>query len=203
MRNPDEKPWLFPKQHTCLLTYLLTYLLTCLYCASVMKMMTTGPFVQLSFRIYFYTIFLICQIVQLITNLINVISLWVTDPDPTWVFFGFPVQTNPRAFPHIWAKFLLFSLWIYPCKIRSNCITCKFCRKPIQGDGQVLKQEPRIWIHCWGQPANESRNIKMRDFRNSFLTPDTQASSQEDMIGFFFLPLKTCTRVKYYLAIKD
>ena len=83
-------------KHTRYKNYL--FLLTCLYCADEIKMMITVPFLQFSFWIYSYTISLTCQIIELIMQVIVITNLRVSDPNTAWVFLGFSVQTNPRAF---------------------------------------------------------------------------------------------------------
>ena len=121
--------------------------------ANIMKIIRTYviiPFPIMDRRIHFST-FLI-DAVRFPFIPVSVRGLCSINPYPARFVLGISVQTNPCPMWYFGDKCLLFSLWLYHGKRRSQCFTGGFCGIPVQGIGwdlvaRTLHVEPVGWTN--------------------------------------------------------
>lgn len=93
----------------------------------------TNSVIPFSLSKHLYAKLFSAGVVGLFMGPVKVCCVRSIDPQPGWIIFGIPLQTNPCFFWYDRGNCFLFSLWLYHGQRRPHSFTSRFCRIPARG----------------------------------------------------------------------
>lgn len=110
----------------------------------------TPSIIPFSVGKHLYTKLSSAGVVGLCIGPVRVCFVRSIDPQPGWIIFGIPLQTNPCFFWYDRGNCLLFSLWLYHGERRPHSFTSRFWRVPAQKRwretvARTLSMNPVLW----------------------------------------------------------